>query len=137
MKKFNTYNGFYTKPYRNPNNSPNFIAPTTLTDSEHDNISIVATPQSDSINIKRNLSNYAHKSTSTDKYREDMSNNISPTCTESQPILSITPEEYGSEYTYTYVEDIPQVISMKTRRLMQLAKTHEQAIDAIISASNN
>lgn len=138
MRKFNTYNGFHTKTCPKLKYSPMSTTQSSQQDNVYNTQSTVEIPLCDSTNIKRDLANHMVNSTAINNTdQKDADKNISHDTTSSQPIFHNIGEDNDSEYTYTHTEELYQPISMKTRRLMQLSRTHERAIEAIIAASNN
>ena len=122
MKKFNTYNGFNVKS--NQKTCANGSENCSTHDMINNNVDteIINNQPIYGYNALSNTDNEARNTVITDVSHPFMEVNSMP--------------ENASEYTdYTIEKPVP--ISMKTRKLLQIAKTHELAIKAILAGKKN
>ena len=125
MKKFNTYNGFYVKSDKK-SHQPSTITPKTLNEI-------------DSSFLDPNLD--YNNATADTTYNNIRTNTFeSSNLDKKPPYNEVISEPYiADDYAYSNdnLADYQAVaISMKTRKLLQLSKSHDMAIKRILSENS-
>ncbi len=125
MKKFSNYNGFFTNPKAKPQqfteNKENILTNTTMFPEQ--------TPITNYNNGQQSNNNFAFSN----NFDMASTDNLHPsTNTQSSAVNQSTQTNSATDsQSYTV-----QPISMKTRKLMQIARSHEDAVNAIIAENN-